>query len=76
MAAIERILSDAATAQQATFALSLQANNSYGDALVEQQSRQSAAVAATARAQAAQHEQDKTRKEVGQLAAIFTATAA
>ncbi|UZX01704.1 NlpC/P60 family protein [Arthrobacter sp. CDRTa11] len=68
VAAIERILSDAATAQQATFALSLQANNSYGDALVEQQSRQSAAVAATARAQAAQHEQDKTRKEVGQLA--------
>ncbi|WP_457965333.1 C40 family peptidase [Arthrobacter sp. D1-29] len=68
VAAIERILSDAATAQQVTFALSLQANNSYGDALVEQQSRQSAAVAATERAQAAQREQDKTRKEVGQLA--------
>ncbi len=65
---IERILADAAEAQQATFALALQANNSYSDALVELQARQSAAAVATAKAKAAGLEQDRTRKQVGQLA--------
>ncbi len=66
--AIERILADAASAQGATFALTLQANNSYSDALVELKLRQSAAALATAKAQAAEREQDRTRKQVGQLA--------
>jgi peptidoglycan DL-endopeptidase CwlO len=66
--AIERILADAARAQEATFALTLQANNSYSDALVELKLRQSAATIATAKAQAAAREQDRTRKQVGQLA--------
>lgn len=66
--AIERILADAASAQQATFVLALQANNSYSDALVELQLRQSAAALATAKAEAAKREQDKTRKQIGQLA--------
>jgi cell wall-associated NlpC family hydrolase len=66
--AIERILADAASAQEATFALTLQANNSYSDALVELKLRQSAAALATAKAQAAEREQDRTRKQVGQLA--------
>ena len=37
--AIEGLLADAASAQETTFALSLQANNAYGDALVELQDR-------------------------------------
>jgi cell wall-associated NlpC family hydrolase len=66
--AIEAILADAASAQESTFALALKANNSYGDALVELQARQSAAAAATAKAKAAGAEQDRTRQQVGQLA--------
>ncbi|MFY9635436.1 MAG: glycoside hydrolase, partial [Cellulosimicrobium cellulans] len=66
--AIERLLADAAAAQQATFALSLQANNAYSEALVELQDRRGVADAATARAEAATKAQDRTRKQVGQLA--------
>ncbi|MBT2531093.1 C40 family peptidase [Arthrobacter sp. ISL-48] len=66
--AIERILADAASAQEATFAQALRANNSYSDALVELQARQTAATAAMAKAEAAGQEQDKTRKQIGQLA--------
>ena len=66
--AIERILADASTAQQASFALALQANNSYSDALVELQARRASAEAATAKAKAAGQERDKTRKQIGQLA--------
>lgn len=68
VAIIERLLADATSAQQATFALSLQANNAYGEALVELQDRRMAADVATAKATAAKHEQDRTRKQVGQLA--------
>ncbi|MFP3580948.1 C40 family peptidase [Arthrobacter sp. SIMBA_036] len=67
--AIERILADAAGAQQAASATAMQANNAYSDALVELQERTKAASVAAARASAAREEQDKTRKQVGQLAA-------
>ena len=66
--AIERILADASTAQQAAFAVAMQANNSYSEALVELQQRTQAASAASARAAAAKEQLDKTRKQVGQLA--------
>lgn len=66
--AIERILADASAAQQATFASALQANNAYSDALVELQARQVTAETATAKAKVAEQEQDKTRKQIGQLA--------
>lgn len=66
--AIERILADAAAAQQASFAVAMQANNAYSEALVELQQRTGAASLATARASAAREQQDKTRKQVGQLA--------
>ncbi|MDR6414350.1 C40 family peptidase [Pseudarthrobacter sulfonivorans] len=66
--AIERLLADAAGAQEATFALTLQANNAYSEALVELQDRRSAANVATARAEAATQAEDRTRKQVGQLA--------
>ncbi|XAS68798.1 C40 family peptidase [Micrococcaceae bacterium Sec5.7] len=65
---IERILEDASRAQQAGFAVSLQANNAYGDALVELKIRKDAAAVATAEAAAAERAQDKTRKQIGQLA--------
>jgi peptidoglycan DL-endopeptidase CwlO len=65
---IERILADASTAQQAAFAVAMQANNSYSEALVELQQRTDAAAVASARASSAREQQDKTRKQVGQLA--------
>lgn len=66
--AIERILADASAAQQAAFAVAMQANNSYSEALVELQQRTQAASVASARASAAKDQQDKTKKQVGQLA--------
>ncbi|WP_285320461.1 C40 family peptidase [Pseudarthrobacter sp. lyk4-40-TYG-27] len=66
--AIERILADASTAQQAAFAVAMQANNSYSEALVELQQRTQAASAASARASSAKEQLDKSRKQVGQLA--------
>ena len=68
VAAIERILGSAAESQQAAFAVAMQANNAYSEALVELQQRSTAAATASARATAAQEQQDKTRKQVGQLA--------
>jgi cell wall-associated NlpC family hydrolase len=68
VADIERILADAASAQESTFARTLEANNAYSDALVELRIRTDAAAAATARAAAAGKEQAKSRKEIGQLA--------
>lgn len=68
VSAIERILGDASDARQAAFTAAMQANNGYSEALVELQQRTDAALAASARAAAAQEEQDKTRKHVGQLA--------
>ncbi|MEN8583442.1 C40 family peptidase [Burkholderia sp. RS01] len=65
---IERILTDAASAQELTFARTLEANNAYSDALVELRNRTDAAAVATARAEAAAKEQAKSRKEIGQLA--------
>ena len=65
---IERILADAASAQELTFARTLEANNAYSDALVELRIRADAAAVATARAEAAGKEQAKSRKEIGQLA--------
>ncbi|WP_313902482.1 hypothetical protein [Arthrobacter sp. KBS0703] len=65
---IERILADAASAQELTFARTLEANNAYSDALVELRNRTDAAAVATARAEAAAKEQAKSRKEIGQLA--------
>ncbi|WP_104139857.1 C40 family peptidase [Arthrobacter sp. ZGTC131] len=65
---IERILADAASAQELTFARTLEANNAYSDALVELRIRTDAAAVATARAEAADKEQAKSRKEIGQLA--------
>ncbi len=66
---IERILADAAGTQQAASATAMQANNAYSDALVELQQRTKAASVAAAQASAAREQQDKTRKQVGQLAA-------
>ncbi|QDG90611.1 C40 family peptidase [Pseudarthrobacter sp. NIBRBAC000502770] len=68
VAAIERILADASTAQQAAFAVAMQANNSYSEALVELQQRTEAASVAAAKASSARDQQDRTRKQVGQLA--------
>lgn len=65
---IERILADAASSQELTFARTLQANNAYSDALVELRIRTDAAAVATARAEAADKEQAKSRKEIGHLA--------
>ena len=65
---IERILADAASAQELTFARTLEANNAYSDALVELRIRTDAAAVATALAEAAGNEQAKSRKEIGQLA--------
>ncbi|MDQ0616642.1 C40 family peptidase [Arthrobacter globiformis] len=68
VADIEGILADAATAQEVTFARTLEANNAYSNALVELDTRSDAAAVATARASAADKEQSKSRKAVGQLA--------
>lgn len=68
VADIEGILSDAAAAQEITFARTLEANNAYSNALVELHTRADAAAVATARATAADKEQSKSRKAVGQLA--------
>ena len=65
---IEGILADAAAAQEVTFARTLEANNAYSNALVELQTRSEAAAVATARATAADKEQSRSRKAVGQLA--------
>lgn len=65
---IDRILADAAAAQEASFAAAMQANNAYGDALVTLGIRRDAAALASAKAVSAQAEQAKTRKQVGQLA--------
>ena len=68
VATIDRLLADASAAQEASLAASLQANNAYGEALVELQLRRDAAAVAAARASAAGEEQEKTRKQIGQLA--------
>ena len=68
VATIDRLLADASAAQEASLAASLQANNAYGEALVELQLRRDAAAVAAARASAAGEEQVKTRKQIGQLA--------
>ena len=66
--AIDGLLADASAAQDASLAASLQANNAYGEALVELQLRRDAAEVAAARASSAGAEQEKTRKQIGQLA--------
>lgn len=68
VAAIEQILGSAAESRQAAFAAAMQANNAYSEALVELQQRSSTAAAASARAATAHERQDKTRRQVGQLA--------
>lgn len=68
VATIDRLLADASAAQDASLEASLQANNAYGEALVELQLRRDAAAVAAARASAAGEEQAKTRKQIGQLA--------
>ncbi|MCB5275008.1 putative endopeptidase p60 [Arthrobacter sp. SO5] len=65
---IDRLLADASATQEASLAATLQANNSYGDALVELRLRQDAAAVAAARAAAAGAEQQRTRRQIGQLA--------
>jgi cell wall-associated NlpC family hydrolase len=65
---IERNLDAAANSQHAAFAAALQANNAYSDALVELAQRSSAAAVASAKATAAREQQDRARKQVGQLA--------
>ena len=65
---IDRILADAAAAQEASFAAAMRANNAYGDALVTLEVRRDAATLASAKAASAEAEQAKTRKQVGQLA--------
>ena len=65
---IDRILADAAVAQEASFAAAMQANNAYGDALVTLEIRRDAAALASAKAASAEAEQAKTRKQVGLLA--------
>ena len=68
VATIDRLLADASAAQDASLAASMQANNAYGEALVELQLRRDAAEVAAAQASAAGEEQEKTRKQIGQLA--------
>jgi cell wall-associated NlpC family hydrolase len=68
VARIDRILADAAGAQEASFAAAMQANNAYGDALVTLEIRRDAATLASAKAASAESEQAKTRKQVGRLA--------
>ncbi|XTR51348.1 hypothetical protein ACOM2C_14055 [Pseudarthrobacter sp. So.54] len=65
---IDQLLADASAAQDAGLSASLQANNAYGEALVELQSRRDAAEVAAAKAAAAGAEHQKTRQQIGQLA--------
>ena len=65
---IDKILADASAAKEAGLAASLAANNAYADALVELQVRRDAAQLAEAKAAAAESEQEKARKLIGQLA--------
>lgn len=65
---IDKILADASAAKEAGLAASLAANNAYADALVELQVRRDAAQWAEAKAAAAESEQEKARKLIGQLA--------
>jgi len=65
---IDRLLADAATARDTGLAASLAANNAYADALVELGIRRDAAALAAAKASAAEAEQAKARKLIGQLA--------
>jgi len=69
VARIDRLLADAATALDTGLAASLAANNAYADALVELGLRRQAATLAGAKASAAEAEQAKARKLIGQLAA-------
>ncbi|WP_284987519.1 C40 family peptidase [Arthrobacter sp. fls2-241-R2A-172] len=68
VASIERILADAAANQQAASTAAMQANNAYSEALVELQQRTKTASTARAQASAAREQQDRTRKQVGQIA--------
>ena len=65
---IDGLLADASARQEASLAASLQANNAYGEALVELATRRDTAAVAAARAAAAEAEQAKSRKQIGQLA--------
>lgn len=65
---IDGILADASVARDAGMAASLAANNAYTDALVQLQIRRDAAALADAKAAAAEAEQAKARKVIGQLA--------
>lgn len=69
VARIDRILAATAADQNVTAAASMRANNAYGDALVELRARQETANLASAKATAAGTEQQKTRTQVGQIAA-------
>lgn len=69
VARIDRILAATADEQNVTAAASMRANNAYGDALVELRARRETADLASAEAAAAGTEQQKTRKQVGQIAA-------
>ena len=69
VARIDRILAATAAEQNVTAAASMRANNAYGDALVELRARQETANLSSAKATAAGTEQQKTRKQVGQIAA-------
>lgn len=69
VARIDRILAATAAEQNVTAAASMRANNAYGDALVELRARQETANLASAKATAAGTEQQKTRRQVGQIAA-------
>lgn len=65
---IDGLLANASAAQETSLGASMQANNAYGEALVELATRREAASVAAARAAAAQAQQAKTRKQLGQLA--------
>ncbi|RKR19817.1 C40 family peptidase [Arthrobacter oryzae] len=65
---IDGLLATASAAQETSLGASMQANNAYGEALVELATRREAASVAAARAAAAQAQQAKTRKQLGQLA--------
>ena len=68
VARIDRLLAEAATALDTGLAASLAANNAYADALVELGIRRQTATVAAAKAAAAEAEQAKARKLIGQLA--------
>jgi len=65
---IDGLLADASVARDTGMAASLAANNAYTDALVQLQIRKDAAALADAKASAAEAEQAKARKVIGQLA--------